>query len=72
MGKVREVKPHRYAEHVFKNKRYRAIFYEGGDRCVSLKVWVRAGLGHWRQADMDGPKGKAAVDFLREHGGDWR
>lgn len=62
---------YRRAEHVVQGKRYRGVFHIGTGRCVSLKVWVKAGLGHWRQAEITGPKGKAASDFLRDHGKDW-
>lgn len=60
----------RYAEHVVQGKRYRAIF--DGDRCVSFKVWVKAGLGHWRHAPRNGEKADRAIAFLRQNGNDWR
>lgn len=51
-------------EVVHDKKKYRATFVDqgGGEgRCVMLKQWVNAGLGHWRLCEMTGPAGRAAI-----------
>lgn len=69
----REIRPHRRAGGKCEGGAYRAIFYEGGEKCVSLKGWVLRGVhGHWRQMEMRGPKAERIIAWLREHGTDWQ
>lgn len=64
---------HAYREGSYRGTKARAIFLDGiQGKCVSLKMWVKAGVGHWRQADLNGPKALATIEHLREMGKDWR
>lgn len=67
------VRKHAYREGSYRGTKARAIFLDGiQGKCVSLKLWVKAGTGYWRQAEIDGPKANKIVAHLREMGKDWR
>jgi len=73
MEYVMSQRQHAYREGSYRGTKCRAIFLDGiQGKCVSLKTWVKAGVGHWRQAELYGPTNLARIAHLREMGKDWR